>query len=207
MVDEAHATGSLGPGGRGAVAEACLSGEVDLVVGTLGKSLGSYGAYVCASPDIVELLTNVARPFIFSTAPPPPVVGAALAALRLLDGQPGMVEHLGQNGTVLRRALADQGLDVRGSRTQIVPVVVGDPRLAMELCERALDGRVFAQAIRPPTVPDGTARLRLSVMANHRRDELEAAARVVGEAAQELGLADPGPNAGDSRPSGLRRAA
>jgi glycine C-acetyltransferase/8-amino-7-oxononanoate synthase len=198
MVDEAHATGALGPGGRGAVAEAGLAGEVDLIVGTLGKTLGSYGAYVCASPEIVDLLVNVARPFIFSTALPPPVIGAALAALRLLEGQPGMVEHLRANGSVLREALADHGLDVGRSRTHIVPVLVGEARLATELCERALEGRVFAQAIRPPTVPDGTSRLRLSVMANHRSDELCAAANVIGEAAGRLGIggaASSGPRA------------
>ena len=188
------------------MAEAGLSGEVDLIVGTLGKTLGSYGAYVCTSPEIVDLLTNVARPFIFSTALPPPVIGAAFAALRLLDGQPGMVEHLRRNGAILREALADQGLDVGGSRTQIVPSSVGDARLAMELCERSLEGRVFAQAIRPPTVPDGTSRLRLSVMANHRADELQAAAHVVGEAAHELGIAAPAP--GPAPPGlGLSRAA
>jgi glycine C-acetyltransferase/8-amino-7-oxononanoate synthase len=187
-VDEAHATGALGPGGRGAVAEAGLSGEVDVLVGTLGKTLGSYGAYVCGRADTIDLLINTARPFIFSTAPPPPAVGAAIAALGLLDGQPGMVEHLGRNAAMLRRALSDQGLAVGGSRTQIVPVHVGDPALAVELSERALAGRVFAQAIRPPTVPDGTSRLRLAVMANHRADELMAAAHVIARAASELGI-------------------
>jgi glycine C-acetyltransferase/8-amino-7-oxononanoate synthase len=191
-VDEAHATGALGPGGRGAVAEAGLAGEVDVVVGTLGKTLGSYGAYVCASAEIVDLLVNAARPFIFSTALPPPAVGAAGAALALLEGQPGMVEHLRRNGALLREALNDQGLHVEASRTQIVPVPVGDPGLAVELCERALQGRVFAQAIRPPTVPDGTSRLRLSVMANHRSDELVAAAHVIADAARGLGICSPG---------------
>lgn len=208
MVDEAHATGTLGPGGRGAVAEAGLAGEVDLIVGTLGKTLGSYGAYVCASPEIIDLLINVARPFIFSTALPPPVVGAALAALRLLEGQPGMVEHLRANGSLLREALARHGLDVGASRTHIVPVVVGEARLATELCERALEGRVFAQAIRPPTVPEGTSRLRLSVMANHRSDELCAAASVIGEAASRLGIGGAaGPDARAGAFSRLRRAA
>ena len=88
MVDEAHATGTLGPGGRGAVAAAGLEGEVDVVVGTLGKALGSYGAYVCAPLPIVDLLVNTARPFIFSTAPPPPAIGAGLAALTLLESRP-----------------------------------------------------------------------------------------------------------------------
>jgi 8-amino-7-oxononanoate synthase len=189
MVDEAHAIGALGPGGSGAVADAGLAGEIDVTVGTLGKTLGSYGAYVCASAEIVDLLINVARPFIFSTALPPPAIGAALASLGLLESQPGMVEHLRANGALLREALVAQGLDVGSSLTHIVPVLVGEAPLAAELCERALEGRVFAQAIRPPTVPDGASRLRLSVMANHRSDELFAAAHVIGEAAAELGIA------------------
>jgi 8-amino-7-oxononanoate synthase len=188
LIDEAHATGTLGPDGRGAVAEAGLEDQVDVIVGTLGKALGSYGAYVCASKEIVELLVNTARPFIFSTALPPPIVGAAIAALTLLEGQPGMVEHLRRNGAILREALAGHGLEVGTSRTQIVPVVVGEARRATALCERALDGLVFAQAIRPPTVPEGTSRLRLSVMANHRADELCAAAQVIAHAAQELDI-------------------
>jgi 8-amino-7-oxononanoate synthase len=188
MVDEAHATGAIGPAGRGAVAEAGLEGEVDVIVGTLGKALGSYGAYVCAGAETIELLVNTARPFIFSTALPPPVVGAALAALILLDDQPGMVEHLHRNGAALREALSGHGLDIGPSRTHIVPVLVGEARRALELGERALEGRVVAQAIRPPTVPDGTSRLRLSVMANHRADELAAAAGVIARAAAELGI-------------------
>jgi glycine C-acetyltransferase len=188
LVDEAHAIGLLGQDGRGAVAEAGLEGEVDLVIGTLGKTLGSYGAYVCASAEIVELLTNVARPFIFSTALPPPAVGAAIAALGILESQPGMVEHLRLNGDTLREALAQSGLAAGPSRTQIVPIVVGDAASAMALCERALEKRVFAQAIRPPTVPEGTSRLRLSVMANHRPNDLRAAARVIAAAAAELGI-------------------
>jgi 8-amino-7-oxononanoate synthase len=208
LVDEAHATGSLGPGGRGAVAEAGLAGEVDVVVGTLGKTLGSYGAYVCASAEIVELLVNVARPFIFSTALPPPAVGAAIAALAMLDAQPGMVEHLRRNSATLRDALIEQGLDAAPSRTQIVPVVVGDADRAVALCDRALEGRVFAQAIRPPTVPPGTSRLRLSVMANHRQDDLCAAARVIARAAAELGIAPLGqPGKPSAAPAELREAA
>lgn len=192
MVDEAHATGTLGPGGRGSVAAAGLTGEVDVIVGTLGKSLGGYGAYVCADAPLRDLLLNTARPFIFSTAPPPPSVGAALAALDLLASRPGVVEHLRRNAAVLREALFARGLDVGASRTQIIPVLVGDARRAVALCERALDAGVFAQAIRPPTVPDGTSRLRLTVMANHRADDLQAAARVIGRAAQELGLVNEG---------------
>jgi len=188
MVDEAHGTGAIGPGGRGTVAAAGLEGEVDVVVGTLGKALGGYGAYVCTSARLREFLINRARPFIFSTAPPPPSVGAAIAALALLESRPGVVEQLRRNSAVMRQALASYDLDVGDSRTQIIPVMVGDARRAVALCERALDGGVFAQAIRPPTVPQGTSRLRLTVMANHRADELQNAARVIGKAARDLGV-------------------
>ncbi|MDX6583713.1 MAG: 8-amino-7-oxononanoate synthase [Solirubrobacterales bacterium] len=188
-VDEAHGTGALGPGGRGAVAAAGLSGEVDVIVGTLGKALGSYGAYVCGSRELVDLLVNTARPFIYSTAPSPPSVGAALAALGVLESRPGMVEQLRRNAAALREGLTAEGLAVSGSRTQIVPLIVGDARRAVALCERALEGRVFAQAIRPPTVPPGSSRLRLTVMAGHRIDELRRAARVIAAAADELGIA------------------
>jgi glycine C-acetyltransferase/8-amino-7-oxononanoate synthase len=203
-VDEAHGTGALGPGGRGAVAAAGVSDRVDLVIGTLGKALGGYGAYVCASRQLVELLINAARPFIYSTAPPPPSVGAALAALELLSERPGMVEHLRRNAAILREALHAEGLHTNGSRTQIVPVMVGDPRRATALCERTLEGRVFAQAIRPPTVPVGSSRLRLTVMANHAADDLRAAARVIGRAAHELGV---GAGATSSPARDLRAAA
>ena len=191
MVDEAHGTGALGPGGRGAVAAAGLTGRVDVVVGTLGKSLGSYGAYVCTSRQIAELLVNTARPFIFSTAPPPPSIGAALAALGLLRARPGMVEQLRRNAAVLRESLAVHGVDLAGTRTQVVPVMVGDARRALALCEQVLDRGVFAQAIRPPTVPEGSSRLRLAVMATHGADELRTAARVIGHAARDLGIAEP----------------
>ncbi len=207
LVDEAHAIGSLGPDGRGAVSEAGLSGEVDVVVGTLGKTLGSYGAYVCASAEVVELLVNVARPFIFSTALPPPAVGAAITALAMLDAQPGMVEHLRRNSATLREALIQQGLDPGRSRTQIIPVVVGDAQSTMELCERTLEGRVFAQAIRPPTVPPGTSRLRLSVMANHRPSDLCAAARVIARAMDELGIVPMSRATSTSAAAHLREAA
>jgi glycine C-acetyltransferase/8-amino-7-oxononanoate synthase len=188
LVDEAHATGSLGPGGRGAVAEAGLEGEVDVVIGTLGKALGSYGAYACASAEIVRLLINTARPLIFSTAPAPPSAAGALAALDLLEREGQRVLRLRHNARALRAALAVEGFPVPDGELQIVPLVVGDERAAVELCQAALERGVFAQAIRPPTVPAATARLRLTVMASHTTSELRAAARALGESARELGL-------------------
>jgi 8-amino-7-oxononanoate synthase len=201
MVDEAHATGALGPGGRGTVAGAGLSGEVDLVVGTLGKALGSYGAYVCAGRELTEYLLNAARSFVFSTAPPPPAVAASMAALELLEAHPERVERLSANAAVLRSALAAEGLAVGGTGTQIVPVEIGDAERTMALSERILERGVFAQGIRPPTVPEGTSRLRFTVMSTHRPGELERAAQLVGDAARELGVSSRG--AGSNAPVAL----
>ena len=186
VVDEAHATGCIGPGGCGAVADAGL--EVDVVIGTLGKALGSYGAFAACRAEMARYLTNTSRPLIFSTAPPPPAVAGALASLELLEEQPRRVDRLQANAEVLRAELAREGFDVAGSTTQIVPLIVGDAHTAMRVCEAALQRGVFAQAIRPPTVAPGTARLRLAVMATHTKDELREAARVLGRAALQAGF-------------------
>ena len=188
VVDEAHGTGCLGPGGRGAVHEAGVEGEVDVVIGTLGKALGAYGAYAACDHAMAQLLLNTARPFVYSTAPAPPVAAGALAALELLADQPHRVERLQANAAALREELAREGFDVSGSTTQIVPLVVGDAHQAMRMCELAIEEGVFAQAIRPPTVPDGTSRLRLAVMASHTREELRGAARVLARAALRAGF-------------------
>ena len=193
MVDEAHATGAVGPGGRGSVSAAGLSGEVDVVVGTLGKALGSYGAYVCARAELVDFLVNTARSFIFSTAPPPSAAAAASAALAILEAEPELVERLQANADTLRNALAAEGLSVGASATQVVPVEVGAAEATMALCERALQRGVFAQGIRPPTVPEGSSRLRFTVMATHRERELVTAAQEVGAAAADVGLTTPRP--------------
>jgi 8-amino-7-oxononanoate synthase len=188
MVDEAHATGCMGPGGRGSVAAAGLTGEVDVIVGTLGKALGGYGAYVCGSRELTDYLINTSRPFIFSTAPPPPVVAAASAALELLIERPDRVERLRSNAAALRAGLREQDLEPIGSDTQIVPLIVGEADDAMAVCERLLTDGIFAQAIRPPTVPEGTSRLRLAVMASHTRSELREAARTLSRAALAAGF-------------------
>jgi 8-amino-7-oxononanoate synthase len=186
MVDEAHGTGALGPGGRGAVAAAGLGERVDVIVGTLGKALGSYGAYVCADAEIRDLLINVARPFIYSTAPPPPAVAAAYAALSQLEARSDRVERLRDNARAIRVALAEEGFELEADGTQIVPLVVGDAADATGLCDAALRRGVFAQAIRPPTVPEGSSRLRLTVMATHRAGELRRAATAIREAWEEV---------------------
>ena len=188
VVDEAHATGALGPGGRGAIAEAGLDGQVDVVVGTLSKSLGSYGGYVCASREIVELLLNSARALIFSTALPPPAAAGALAALELLIEQPLRPAKLQATAALLRSELAAAGIAAPRGRTQIVPLIVGDADAAMRLSEAALARGVFAQAIRPPTVPAGSSRLRLTVIASHTASELNGAVSALSAAAREVGV-------------------
>ena len=188
LVDEAHGTGVLGPGGRGALAEAGIEDQVDVIVGTLGKALGSYGAFVACDEPMARYLVNAARTFIFSTALPPPAVAGALAALDLLQESPRRVQRLAANAAALRDELEQEGFDLRGSRTQILPLIVGDAQLALRICEAALARGVFAQAIRPPTVPPMTSRLRLAVMATHHEDELRAAARTLAEVARAAGF-------------------
>jgi glycine C-acetyltransferase/8-amino-7-oxononanoate synthase len=187
MVDEAHATGVVGPGGRGSVAAAGLEGEVDVLIGTLGKSLGGYGAYACCDGEMARYLVNTARTLIFSTGPPPPSVAAGLAALELLRDQPRVTERLLRNAAVLREALTGEGFQVRDGETQIVPLVLGDAEMAVDVCERALRRGLFAQAIRPPTVARGSSRLRLSAMATHTPAEMRWAAAQLAAAVQEAG--------------------
>jgi glycine C-acetyltransferase/8-amino-7-oxononanoate synthase len=204
MVDEAHGTGALGPGGRGAAAAAGLEDQIDVIVGTLGKALGSYGAFAACDRQMARYLVNAARPFIFSTALPPPAVAGALAALELLLEKPERVTKLAANAAALRSELRREGFDVELAGTQIVPVIVGEAGLAMKICETALAEGVFSQAIRPPTVPPMTSRLRLTAMSSHREEELRAAARTIARAARTAGF-DPrrpaGPVMEDDTPS------
>jgi glycine C-acetyltransferase/8-amino-7-oxononanoate synthase len=213
IVDEAHATGALGPGGRGAVAAAGLEGQVDVIVGTLGKALGSYGAYVCAPSPIVEYLVNTARTLIFSTAPPPPAVAGALAALELLGEQPRRVEKLRANSALMRAALREAGIAAPDGETQIIPLIVGDGTAAVALCEAALLRGVFVQAIRPPTVAANSSRLRVTLMASHTASEINRAAQAIADAAREtrVSIAAPGsghaPAAGEHTVAAVGRAA
>ena len=154
-VDEAHGTGALGPGGRGAVAAAGLSGEVDVVDRHARQGARQLRRLRLRLAELIELLVNTARPFIYSTAPPPPSVGAALAALACSTQRPGMVEQLRRNARDAARGARRAGPRPRArSRTQIVPLIVGDARRAMALCERMLRGR----RVRPGDPPADRAR-------------------------------------------------
>jgi 8-amino-7-oxononanoate synthase len=187
LVDEAHGMGALGPGGRGALAQAGLEDQVDVIVGTLGKALGSYGAFVACDEQMTRYLINAARTLQFSTAPPPPAVAGALAALELLEAGPKRVQRLAANAAALRTELEREGFALGGSRTQILPLLVGDAELASRISEAALARGVFTETVRPPAVAPMTSRLRLAVIATHREEELRAAARTLGQAAREAG--------------------
>jgi 8-amino-7-oxononanoate synthase len=188
VVDEAHGTGVLGPGGRGAVADAGVEDGVDVIVGTLGKALGAYGAYVACDARMAKYLLHASRSLIYSTAPPPPAVAGALAALSLLEEQPRRVDKLQANAALLRAELARQGFDVAASTMPIVPLDFGAAEDAQRVCEKALERGVFGQAIRPPAVPAGSSRLRLAVMASHSKSELRNAAQALATAVRSAGL-------------------
>jgi 8-amino-7-oxononanoate synthase len=186
LVDEAHALGALGPDGRGAVAEAGLQGEIDVITGTLGKALGSYGGFAACDHVTARFLVHSARTLLHSTALPPVAAAAAMAALDLLEEQPRRVNKLRANAEALRDALAREGFDVSGAAAHVIPLVVGEADVASRMVEYALEQDVFAEAVRPPAVP--SARVRLSVMASHTREELRDAAKVMARAAIRAGF-------------------
>ena len=188
LVDEAQAIGAVGPGGRGAVAEAGLEDEVDVITGSLGKALGSYGGFACCDHVTARYLVNSARTLLHSTAPPPVAVAAAMAALELLEEEPRRVERLLANAEALRDELAREGFEVAGASTHVVPLLVGETEPAVRIVEHALEQGVFTEAVLPPSVPDGAARLRLAVMASHTRAELRGASRVLARAALRAGV-------------------
>ena len=184
MIDEAHATGCLGERGAGLADAEGLTAGVDVHMGTLGKALGSAGAYIAGSRALVDLVLNRARTFVFTTGLPPAAVGAARAALTVVAGEPERRTRLQRNATYLRDGLRALGLDARGD-THVVPVVVGGNHAAVALAEALRRRGVLAHPIRPPTVPPGTARLRVTPMATHTTAQLEQALHAFAEAARE----------------------
>ena len=181
LLDDAHGTGALGAGGRGTPEHCGVREGVDVLVGTLGKALGSFGAFVAGSRLLRELLVNQARSFIFSCALAPGAAAAARAALGLVQREPWRREQLQHNARRLRAALAERGLSTAPSTTQIVPVVIGESARTMAVCERLLARGFYTQGIRYPSVPEGTARLRITPMASHTEAEIDALAAAVAE--------------------------
>jgi 8-amino-7-oxononanoate synthase len=175
MVDEAHSTGVLGSTGRGIFEHFRLSAESSVLqMGTLGKALGSYGAFAAGNAGIIDLLTNSARSFIFSTALPSPACAASSAALKVLHDEPERLMRLHDNARMLRDGLKKSGFKITGGGTPIIPVIVGDAKEAVKLSGALIGAGFYAPAIKPPTVPEGGCRIRFTVSAAHERSQIEA---------------------------------
>jgi len=185
MLDEAHATGVFGADGAGLASDRGVGSRVAIRMGTLGKALGSYGAFVAGSRALIELLVNRARSYVFSTALPPAVIGAAGAAVRIARTDSGRRERLWQNARRLHAGLVAGGLEAGELESPILPLILGEPRRALGVARRALAEGVFAPAIRPLTVPRGTARLRLTPIATHDEAQIDRAVEVLVRAARE----------------------
>jgi 8-amino-7-oxononanoate synthase len=174
VVDEAHGFGVLGAGGRGALEEAGLgAADAPLVMATFGKALGSAGAFVAGTDRLIEMLVQTARPYIYSTAPPPALAIANLAALRILIEEPGRRERLHERIAYLRARAAARGIALLESRTPVQPLLIGDAEAAVRVSRQLLDRGVLLRAMRPPTVPQGTARLRITLTAAHTPEQID----------------------------------
>ncbi|TCP53825.1 8-amino-7-oxononanoate synthase [Tumebacillus sp. BK434] len=174
LVDDAHATGVLGANGAGTVDHFGLRGRVAVQMGTLSKALGAEGGYLAGSRSLIDFLLNRARPFIFSTAQSPAVIGAALQALQLVRQEPERRQHVRQLADRLRSALRQAGFRVLPGETPILGVVIGEAEAAVRFARRLEAAGIFAPAIRPPTVPAGTSRIRLTLTARHTEADCAA---------------------------------
>src|SRR6266851_4155512 len=190
MVDDAHASGVLGRGGRGTVDHHQCHGRVHIQVGTLSKAIGAMGGYVCGSRDLIDFLYLRARPFLFSTSHPPATAAACQAAFALLDSPEGekLVKKLWANTKMFKRELKKRGFQFKVSETPIIPIHVGDAARAFEFSRRLYDAGVYIPAVGFPTVPEYKARLRAMVTATHKRADLERACAIIAHVGHSLGL-------------------
>lgn len=181
MIDDAHGGGILGPEGRGTAAMYGVDDRVTIQMGTFGKALGSSGAYLACSAAVREYLVNHARSLIFSTALPPAALAASLAAVTLVRSQEGdaLRKRLSDNIALLHSLLQQGGVTTTPGITPIIPIMVGSEERALRLSRELLSCGVYVQAIRPPTVPAGTSRLRLTVMASHTVEQIRQAAHAL----------------------------
>ena len=173
MVDEAHATGVLGKNGRGAAEMLGVNDRIHIQMGTLGKALGSFGAYAAGSKVLTEYLINKSRAFIFTTALPPAVCAVSSKAIDIVQKRPGLRKRLKDNIIFLRTGLKNLGFPVSNDPTPIIPVLIGDAGKTMKLSSMLFERGIFVSGIRPPSVPRGTSRLRITVTAAHTREMLE----------------------------------
>lgn len=188
MIDDAHATGVLGNDGRGTADYFGLKDEVDLTVGTLSKAIGAEGGFVATSSIAKNYLLNSARSFIFQTALSPSAIEAAREGISIIQHEPERREQLLNNAKYLRLKLVESGFVVKGGETPIISLLIGDAHEAMQFSEKLMDEGVFIPAIRPPTVPKGSSRLRITVMATHTMEQLNVVINKIKEIGKEMGI-------------------
>lgn len=188
MIDEAHALGVMGKGGRGLAEHFAVEDQVDIRMGTLSKAAGSFGAYCCGSKALISFLVNKARSFIYTTGMPPSVAAASMRAIEIIGQDFSLRERLWQNTRYLREEIVRLGFNTMDSQTPIIPIFLGRSELAVEFSRRLFEQNVWVSAIRPPTVPPQTARLRLTVMATHTREDLDFLIKGLQSAGKELCL-------------------
>ncbi|MFN9754708.1 MAG: glycine C-acetyltransferase [bacterium] len=191
MVDDAHASGVLGRNGRGTVDHFGLHGRVDIQVGTLSKSIGVLGGYVCGSRDLIDYLHHRARPFLFSTSHPPAVTAACLAAFDLLEQEPERIAALWENTRYFQAELNRLGFHTGRTETPITPILVGDARTAHAFSAALFENGLLATGIGFPTVPEGKARIRAIVTATHTRAHLDCALEILARTGRSMDLLRP----------------
>jgi 8-amino-7-oxononanoate synthase len=173
IVDEAHSLGCFGDTGAGLCEQEGILDQVDIIVAPLGKAIAATGGIIAGPKAVNDYLINKARPFIYTTAPSPVVAAAALKSLDIIQAEPNRRKRLNDNARFLRNAFTEMKLDIGNSTTQIIPVVLGDSEKALDISQKLFEAGYFISAIRPPTVPQGTARLRVSVQADHTQVQLK----------------------------------
>jgi 8-amino-7-oxononanoate synthase len=188
MVDDAHATGVLGPHGGGTADYFGLRDQIDIQMGTLSKALASEGGFIAGKQSLIDYLINTSRSFIFSTALSPATIAVARKALGIVRTEPQRRETLLANSAWFRAELRKAGFDVAENEAPIISIVIGAPDLAVTFSNRLMERNIFVSAIRPPTVPEGTSRLRISIMATHTREDLEQALNCIASIGHELSV-------------------
>ena len=189
MVDDCHATGFMGPGGRGAPAHCGVADRVDILTGTLGKALGGgMGGYICASEKVVHLLRNRARPYLFSNALTPALLGATLKTLELVDAGDDLRAQLFRNAKRFRAQMAEAGFDLLPGEHPIIPVMLGEARLAGEMAAALMEEGVYVTAFSFPVVPKGLARIRTQMCAAHSDEQVDQAVTAFAKVGKKLGV-------------------
>ena len=188
MVDDAHATGVLGENGGGTADYFGLQNEIDIQMGTFSKALASEGGFIAGNRGLIDYLANKARSFIFSTALAPATVAVSLRALEIVQAEPRLRQSLVANSAWFREKLREIGFEIMDFPTPIISIVLGPPDLTVNFSNRLMGEKIFVSAIRPPTVPQGTSRLRINLMATHTVDDLTPAIDSMAAIGKELGI-------------------